>query len=114
MVDKMTNMKIRIRKHGQKKRLIHYLTVFSHQSHECIWNVTSGDSKDQNRKSLSLEEFDMPVQECNINRYDYKKSGIISEANSYYFRKSAPPQTFNLVLDTPQTYRPEPIQNQVE
>ena len=43
------------------------------QSHECIWNVTSGDYKDQNRKSLPLEEFDMPVQEYNINRYDSKK-----------------------------------------
>ena len=43
------------------------------QSHECIWNVTSGDYKDQKRKSLPLEEFDMPVQEYNINRYDSKK-----------------------------------------
>ena len=38
-----------------------------------IWNVTSGDYQDQNRKSLPLEEFDMSVQEYNINRYDYKK-----------------------------------------
>ena len=43
------------------------------QSHECIWNVTSGDYEDQNRKSLPLEEFDMSVQKYNINRYDYKK-----------------------------------------
>ena len=43
------------------------------QSHEYIWNVTSGDYKDQNRKYLPLEEFDMPVQEYSINRYDYKK-----------------------------------------
>ena len=41
------------------------------QSHEYIWNVTSGDYKDQNRKSLPLEEFDTSVQEYNINRYDY-------------------------------------------
>ena len=33
------------------------------QSHECIWNVTSGYYK----------EFDMSVQEYDINRYDYKK-----------------------------------------
>ena len=25
------------------------------QSHECIWNVTSGDYKDQNRKSRSSQ-----------------------------------------------------------
>ena len=43
------------------------------QSHEYIWNVTSGDYKDQNRKYLPLKEFDMPVQEYSINRYDYKK-----------------------------------------
>ena len=29
--------------------------------------------KDKNRNSLPLEEFDMPMQEYNINRYDYKK-----------------------------------------
>ena len=29
--------------------------------------------KDQNRKSLPLEDFDMTVQEYNINRYDYNK-----------------------------------------
>ena len=34
--------------------------------------ITSGDYKDQNRKSLPLEEFDMSKQEYNINRYDYK------------------------------------------
>ena len=39
---------------------------------ECIWNVTSGDYKDQNRKSLRLEEFDTSVQEYN-SRYDHKK-----------------------------------------
>ena len=60
------------------------------QSHECIWNVTSGDYKDQNRKSLPLEEFDMPVQEYNINRYD-SKNRIISEVNYYHFHKNAPP-----------------------
>ena len=43
------------------------------QTYESICNVTSGDYKDQNRKSLPLEEFDMSVQEYNINRYDYKK-----------------------------------------
>ena len=44
------------------------------QSRECIWSVTSGDYKDQNRKSLPLEEFNMSVQEYNISRYDYKKT----------------------------------------
>ena len=30
-------------------------------SHECTWNVNSGNYKDQNRKSLPLEEFDSYV-----------------------------------------------------
>ena len=30
-------------------------------------------NKDQNRKSLALEEFDISVQEYYISRYDYKK-----------------------------------------
>ena len=47
--------------------------IYCFQSHEWIWNVTSGDYKDQNRKSLPLEELDMLVQEYNINRYDCKK-----------------------------------------
>ena len=61
------------------------------QSNECRWNVTNGDYKDQKRKSFTLEEFDISVQEYNINRYDYKKNGILSEVNSHYFRKNAPP-----------------------
>ena len=52
------------------------------QSHECIWNITSVDLKDRTGLSLPLEEFDMSV-------HDYKNA--ISEANSYYFHKSAPP-----------------------
>ena len=47
--------------------------INSFQSHKCIWNVTSGRYKDLNRKPLPLEEFDMSVQEYNINRYDHKK-----------------------------------------
>ena len=54
------------------------------QSHEYIQNVTSGDYKDQNRKSLPLEEFDMSVQDINMTSIDMTiKNGIISEANSY-------------------------------
>ena len=37
-----------------------------------LWNVTSGDYKDQNKKSLALEEVDMAVQEYGMNRYDYQ------------------------------------------
>ena len=59
------------------------------QSHECIRNITSVDLKERTGLSLPLEEFDMSVQEYNINKYDYKNA--ISEANSYYFHKSAPP-----------------------
>ena len=44
------------------------------QSHECIWNVTNGNYKDQNRKSMLLQEFDISVQECNISRYGYEKT----------------------------------------
>ena len=40
------------------------------QSHECLWNVSSGDYKDQNRKSLPIEEANMSMQEYEINRYD--------------------------------------------
>ena len=47
------------------------------QSHECLWNVTSGDYKDQNRKSLALEAVDMSVQE-----YVMNKCGLISKASS--------------------------------
>ena len=60
-------------------KLINYF-----QSYECIWNVISGDYKEQNRKPLPLERYDMSVQEYNIYRFDYKKNEIISEANSYY------------------------------
>ena len=42
------------------------------RSHECVWNVTSGDYKDQNRKFLPLEEFDVSAK-YSINRCDYKK-----------------------------------------
>ena len=60
------------------------------QSHEYIWNATSGDYKDQNKKSLPLEEFDMSVQEYNINRYDNKKWNNL-QGQFFYFRKNAPP-----------------------
>ena len=53
-----------------------------------VLHITSSDYKDQNRKSLPLEEFDMSAQEYKINRYDYKKWNIFSEANSYFFRKN--------------------------
>ena len=43
------------------------------QSHKCLWNVSSGYYKDQNRKSLPLEEANMSMQEYEINRYDQKK-----------------------------------------
>ena len=42
------------------------------QSQELLWNVTSGNYKEKNKKSLALEEVDMLVQEYYINRYDYK------------------------------------------
>ena len=42
------------------------------RSHECVWNITSGGYKDQNRKFLPLEEFDVSAK-YSINRCDYKK-----------------------------------------
>ena len=78
------------------------------QSHECIWNVTGGDYKDQNRNYLPLEEFDMSVQEYNINRGNYKNMEYSPRLILTIFVKNTPPQTFNLVLDTPQTYHLEP------
>ena len=50
--------KKRIRKHDQKKWLI-----FQFQSQECLSNISSGDYKDQNKKSLAFEEVDMSMQE---------------------------------------------------
>ena len=44
------------------------------QSHEFLWNVTWGDLKDRNKKSLALEEIGMSMQEYNMNKYDYQKS----------------------------------------
>ena len=44
--------------------LIHYF-----QSHKCLWNFTSGDYENQNKKSLSLEEVDAEAttQRCSEN-----------------------------------------------
>ena len=46
------------------------------QSHECLWNITSGDYKDQNKKSLALEEVDMSMLENDTNRSHYQKKCI--------------------------------------
>ena len=48
--------------------------INSFQSHTCLWNVTSGDYKDQNKRSLALEEVDISMQEFDMNRYNYKKT----------------------------------------
>ena len=86
-VDKMPNAKKEKPKIWSEEAIDTLIDCF--QSHECIWNITSVDLKDRTGLSLPLEEFDMSVQEYNINKYDYKNA--ISEANSYYFHKSAPP-----------------------
>ena len=61
-VDKITNIKKKLKIWSEE-----VIDTLSNcfQSHECKWNVTGGDYKDQNRKSLPLEEFDMSVQEYN-------------------------------------------------
>ena len=67
MLDKMPNVKKENSKTWSEEAIDTLINCF--QSHECIWNVTSGDYKDQNRKYLPLEEVDMSVQEYNINRW---------------------------------------------
>ena len=66
-LDKMPNVKKENSKTWSEEAIDTLINCF--QSHECIWNVTSGDYKDQNRKYLPLEEVDMSVQEYNINRW---------------------------------------------
>ena len=70
-VDKMANVKKENSEIWSEEAIDKLTNCF--QSHECIWDVTSGDNKEQNRKSLPLEGFDMSVQEYNINRFDYEK-----------------------------------------
>ena len=67
-VDKMANIKKEYSRTSPEETIATLINCF--QSHEWIWNVTSGDYKDQNRKFLPLGEFDMWVQEYNINKYD--------------------------------------------
>ena len=66
-LDKIPNVKKENSKTWSEEAIDTLINCF--QSHECIWNVTSGDYKDQNRKYLPLEEVDMSVQEYNINRW---------------------------------------------
>ena len=68
---KMANTKKENSNSWSEKAIDIFINFF--QWHECIWNVTSGYYKDQNRNCLPKEEFDMSVQEYDINRYDYKK-----------------------------------------
>ena len=42
------------------------------KSHECLWNDNNSDYKDQNKKSLALEEVYNNARYC-MNRYDYRK-----------------------------------------
>ena len=42
-------------------------------SNGCIWNVIRGDYKEQNKKSLALEEVDRAMQKYDMIRYDYQK-----------------------------------------
>ena len=70
-VDKMANIKKENSKTWSEEAIDTLINCF--QSHGCIQNLTSGDYKDKKRNSLAFGEIGMPVQEYNINRYDYKK-----------------------------------------
>ena len=63
----MVNMKKENSKTWSEEAIDTLINCF--QSHECLWNVTSGDYE----KSLALEEADMAMQEYDMNRYDYQK-----------------------------------------
>ena len=72
-VDKTANIKEENSRAWSKEAID---TLFNCFQSPVTWMITSYQQyyKDQNRKkSLLLEEFDMLVQEYNINRYDYKK-----------------------------------------
>ena len=56
----MANIKIEYSKTWSEEAIDTLINCF--QSHECLWNVTSRNYKDQSRKYLALEEFDMSVQ----------------------------------------------------
>ena len=47
--DKMANMKNENSKTWSVEVIVTFINCF--QSHECLWNVTSGDYKDQNKRS---------------------------------------------------------------
>ena len=55
----MTNIKKETSKTWSEEATDTLINCF--HSHECTWNVNSGNYKDQNRKSLPLEEFDSYV-----------------------------------------------------
>ena len=67
----MENMKKENSKTWSEEAIDTLINCF--ESHECLWNVTSGDYKDQNKKYLALEEVDMAMQEFDMNGYDYQK-----------------------------------------
>ena len=66
--DKMANIKKGNSKTWSEEAIDTLINCF--QSHGCIWQVTSGDYKDQNKNSLALGEIAMSMQEYDMNRYD--------------------------------------------
>ena len=64
----MANIKKRNSKTWSEEAIDTLINCF--QSHGCIWQVTSGDYKDQNKNSLALGEIAMSMQEYDMNRYD--------------------------------------------
>ena len=69
--DKIANVKKENSKAWSEEAIDTLINCF--QSQECLWNVASGDYKDQKKRSLALE-VDISMQEYYMNRFDYKKN----------------------------------------
>ena len=63
--DKMANIKKKISKAWSEEVIDILINCFWFQ--ECLSNISSGDYKDQNKKSMALEEVDMSMQEYVMN-----------------------------------------------
>ena len=87
-VDKTANIKTENSKTRSEEAIgILKILIDCFQSHECIWNVTSGDYEEQNRKFCLQKNL---ICHCkNMTSVDMTiKNGITSEANLTIFVKT--------------------------